>query len=222
MLTRRIRDAVRPRPAAVLRAAAVVLGLLLAPLAGGAETTPSTTAPVPVTALTAYLEGLSVGRAAFVQHNADGSQSTGVLSFRRPWHGRIEYAAPQGALIIAAGRQVAVFDRRANTGPAIYPVRRTPLAVLVGPGLDLADPAHYRAAGTTPSGSWIEIGLTPSAAETLTLVFHHAPLRLAGWLYRDAQGQETTVVLDPIRTDVRFPPGHFSIEQHTERLFPSD
>ncbi len=213
-----IRGLHRYAPLAWLRSGVALLMLTVAPLAMGADDPGA--GEVTIEAMSAYIQGLSVGRADFVQINADGTQSRGVFSFRRPWEGRIDYSAPNEVIIIAAGRRVAVFDLRANSGPAIYPLSRTPLTVFMGQTIDLADGAHYRSSGIGPRESWIELGLRATGPETITLLFRHEPLMLGGWIYQDAQGQETAVILDRIRGDIRFPAGYFSIEQQTERLFP--
>ena len=180
------------------------------------------TAGNPVTAadMSAYIEALNVGETAFVQYNPDGSQSSGLFSFRRPWHARIDYSPPNHAIILVAGRRVAVFDLNANTGPAQYPLSRTPFEVFIGRNINLADAEHFRSLETSPEGSRINLALSKSTDESITLNFHNDPLALRGWVYQDAQGNETTMVFDEINEDVSFPQGHFSIEQLRERLFP--
>ncbi|MDG1497224.1 MAG: outer membrane lipoprotein carrier protein LolA [Amylibacter sp.] len=61
-----------------------------------------------------YINGLKMVEADFEQVNSDGSIDTGKLYIRRPGKMRLEYEAPNNALVIAGAGSVAIFDEYFN------------------------------------------------------------------------------------------------------------
>ena len=170
--------------------------------------------------LASHIEALTVGRAKFTQYNSDGSVSTGTLHISRPWHGRIDYDPPDNAMMIAEGRQVAVFDLNSNTGPSYYPLSRTPFLLLLAKDVNLSDKSYFVSFSTGPDRTQVTLRPSPGGSETITLHFITRPLEIAGWVYSDVNDIETSVVLDAIRRDVEFSQHFFSINWNKDRLYP--
>lgn len=191
---------------------------LLAPALWLAVTLPALAAPVSLSDISAYLNGIRTAETDFTQLNADGSTASGKLMIKRPGRMRFEYAAPDKTLVLAGAGQVAIYDSKSNQPPEQYPLRRTPLNLILANKVDLGRAKMVVDHGETQ-------GLTTVTAQdpdhpeygTITLFFAPAPLRLAQWVVTDESGQQTLVRLGDFRTDVSYPPSMFSISTETER-----
>jgi outer membrane lipoprotein-sorting protein len=150
---------------------------------------------VPLSQLSRYLNGSGTAEGDFTQINADGSISTGSIYIHRPGRMRFEYDG-EDLLVIAGGGQVAIFDGRSNSRPEQYPLRETPLNLIVERNVDLArsgmvvghefDGTATRVLAQDPDRP--EIG-------TIELVFTGDPVELRQWVITDSTGARTTVVL---------------------------
>ena len=105
---------------------------------------PTRAAPISLDALSGFLNQLQSAKGDFTQINGDGTISTGQIFLKRPGRIRFEYAAPDNTLVMAGGGQVAIFDGKSNTGPEQYPLRRTPLSLILDRNVNLAlNLAHH-------------------------------------------------------------------------------
>jgi outer membrane lipoprotein-sorting protein len=162
---------------------------------------PAGAAPVSLKDLSAYLNSLTTAQAGFVQYNADGSRSKGTLYIKRPGRARFEYAPPDRNLVVVGGGQVAIFDARSNQPPEQYPLRRTPLNLILARNVDLAKAkmvVGQREVGDTTR----VIAQDPERPDygTIELVFSADPVALREWIITDDMGGETRVVLDDFQT----------------------
>ena len=169
--------------------------------------------------ISAYLNNLTTMQARFTQNNVDGTRSTGFVLLHKPGRARFEYDPPDPALMIMSSGSVAVFDRKSNTGPSIYPSRRTPLHFILSKEVDLSDSryiiGHYGENGYTEV---VLRSLTKRYDGRVTLLFKNEPLELAGWLYTDESGQTTSVILEKVRPGVTIHPQWFSVDGEAKRL----
>jgi outer membrane lipoprotein-sorting protein len=191
---------------------------LMAPLLALVFAPPARAELVPLADLSAYLNGLTTAEADFTQINADGSISNGRLYIRRPGRVRFEYAPPDRSLVMAGGGQVAIFDAKSNQPPEQYPLRRTPLNLILAETVDLGAAkmvvGHYEAEETTRV-----VAQDPEAPEygTIELVFSRDPVALSSWIITDDLGNRTTIVLDRLVTGVDLPASLFNITQEVEK-----
>lgn len=192
--------------------------LLLAPLAALAFGLPARAEIIPLSELSAYLNGLTTAEAEFTQVNADGSTSEGKLFIKRPGRVRFEYAPPDRSLVMAGGGQVAIFDAKSNQPPEQYPLRRTPLNLILARNVDLgaADMVvgHYEAQDTTRV-----VAQDPEHPEygTIELVFTRDPITLAQWIITDDLGNRTTVMLERMVLGGDLPASLFNITTEQQR-----
>ncbi len=186
--------------------------LLLAPAALALAGVPALAAPIPLAELSRYLNALQTAEARFVQYNSDGSQSTGKLYIHRPNRMRFEYDPPEQALVLASAGQVAIFDGKSNQPPEQYPLRRTPLNLILGRNIDLGR-ARMVVAHQDMGDATAVVAQDPEHPEygTIRLMFTANPTALRQWVVTDEYGNETTVVLSDLRTGMSFPPSLFSI-----------
>lgn len=161
-------------------------------------------APAGATSLSdvaASLKGTTSLSADFTQAGADGRVLAGKMWLARPGKVRFQYdKAPM--LLVGDGRTLSFVDYQVKQ-VSQWPVRRTPLQILLAAEPDLAP--YARITADTPDG--VEIAARdPKRPEfgTLSIRFVRvasAPggLALAGWTALDAQGGRSDVRLSNVR-----------------------
>jgi outer membrane lipoprotein-sorting protein len=172
---------------------------LLAPLALLVPL-PAWAAKISLAALSDYLNGLTTVESDFTQINSDGSISTGKIYIKRPGRVRFEYAPPDRSLVIAGGQQVAIFDAKSNQPPEQYPLKRTPLNLILAEKIDLARASMV--VGHTEDGTSTRVrAQDPEHPEygSIELVFTGSPVELRQWVITDDLGAQTTVILGELR-----------------------
>lgn len=174
--------------------------------------------PISLDRLSQYLNALTTAEARFTQINGDGTISTGKLYINRPGRVRFEYDPPDRGLVLAGGGSVAVFDPKSNQPPTQYPLRQTPLSIILAKDVDLG--RARMVTGHTSDG----VTTTVTAQDpdnpgngSIRLVFTDTPVELRQWVVTDGGGGQTTVILDGLKTGVRMPQSYFNIVQETER-----
>ncbi len=162
------------------------------------------TAPASATSLAdvaASLKGTTSLSADFTQAGADGRVLAGKLWLARPGKVRFQYEkAPM--LLVGDGRTLSFIDYEVRQ-VSQWPVRRTPLQILLAAEPDLAPIARI----TADTADGVEVtARDPKRPEfgTLSIRFVRsagAPggLALAGWTALDAQGGRSEVRLANVR-----------------------
>ncbi len=165
-----------------------------------------------------YINGLTTFEAEFTQINADQTISTGVIMIQRPGRARFEYNPPEETLVIAGGQQLAVFDAKSNTGPEQYPLKKTPLNLILAREVDLGRSGmvvghDYDGTATTVTAQ------DPEHPEygNIQLMFTGNPVELRQWIITDDTGAETTVILGEIETGKSYPTATFSITAEVDK-----
>lgn len=164
--------------------------------------------------ISAYLNSLTTVKSKFTQINDDGSISTGQLYISRPGRMRFEYDPPQEALVIAAAQAVYIIDGKSNQPPETYPLRRTPLSLILGRNINLGranmvEKAVFDGTSTTvtardpdnPDNGYIELTFTDN------------PTQLRQWVIHDANGGKTTVILGEFETGMNLPRSLFNVQR---------
>lgn len=185
--------------------------LLLATALAALPALPALADPIPLSELSEYLNDLRTAEASFTQISDDGAIATGTLYLHRPGRMRFEYD-DSDLLVIAGGGQVAIFDDRGNSAPEQYPLRRTPLNLILARNVDLdrsgmvvsheGDDTATRIVAQDPEEP--DIGY-------ITLVFTDAPVELRQWIVTDSTGFETTVILGGLQEGGNIPARYFNI-----------
>ncbi len=173
---------------------------------------PAFAAPVSLGDLSAYLNAIKTAESPFVQTNADGSTSTGRVVIQRPNRMRPEYAKPDKTLVLASGASVAVFDPKSNQPPDQYPLRKTPLNLILADRIELS-----RARMVVDHGE--QDGMTTVTAQDpehpeygpIKLFFTPSPVALQQWIVTDGAGAKTRVVLSDLVMGKRYDATMFSI-----------
>ena len=158
-------------------------------------------AQISVGEISRYLNSFRSAQAAFTQVNADQTISTGDLSLQRPGRARFDYDAPNRGLVIAGGGQVAVFDPVSNTAPEQYPLRETPLNLILRDNVNLGGSGMVVRHGgdATQTAITLQDPANPQYG-SIELVFTPGPTTLRQWKITDDTGQQTTVILGDMAT----------------------
>ena len=176
--------------------------LALAPLALPSAAPGASKPVVPATGDLAivqhHLQALDTMTASFVQTDRAGKVLTGTLTLKKP--GRIRFQYQQGVpiLIVAEGGALTFVDYSVKQVQR-WPIKNSPLAVLLDPDRDITRYAHVVSADArTISVDAVD----PKHPEygRITLIFAREPagpagLSLQGWVMLDSQGNRTTVRL---------------------------
>lgn len=186
--------------------------LFLAPLALMALSMPAMAEKLSLGTLSKYLNGLTTVEAEFTQVNSDGSVSTGKIFIKRPGRVRFEYKPPDKSLVLASGQQVAIFDGKSNVPPEQYPLKRTPLNLILAANIDLSKAKMVVGHSADATSTRVK-AQDPEHPEygTIELVFSADPVQLRQWVITDDLGQATTVILGGMKTGAKLGDNIFSI-----------
>ncbi len=186
----------------------LLLALAALPLAG-----PALAQSVDVTAISAYLAGLRSAQGRFRQTNPDGSVQGGAFYLSKPGRIRFEYDQPKGAMVIADGINVGVFDPKSNRNPTRYPLSKTPLSLLLRENLSLREPGMVLGATRDASGVHVTV-VDPRAPNEgrMVMSFTENPIALRAWAITTKTGQRTEVALTQLSPGVSNNPSLFNIE----------
>jgi outer membrane lipoprotein-sorting protein len=157
-------------------------------------------AAAPIDDVAASLKATTSMAASFSQFGPDGREQTGRMILARPGKIRFQYDKAR-LLIVGNGRTLTFVDY--NVGQVSqWPVKSTPLGILLASEPDLSNVA--RVVAEAPAGLVVE-ARDPKRPEfgTLSIVFARdgsAPggLALKGWTVLDAQGGRSEVRLSNV------------------------
>lgn len=174
---------------------------------------PAAAEEIPLATLSAYINAITTAEAPFTQFNADGTQSTGRLIIRRPNRMRFEYAPPDQTLVVASAGSVAIIDGKSNQAPEQYPLKRTPLNLILGAQVDLTSARMVTDHALTDDGLTAVTAQDPDHPDygQITLYFSPAPVTLRQWVVTDESGQTVRVVLGDLVQGKDYPPSTFEI-----------
>lgn len=156
---------------------------------------------LPLSAISAYLNELKTVQADFTQINDDGTISTGQVYIKRPGKMRFEYDPPNSALVVASANAVYIADKKSNQNPETYPLRQTPLSIILARNVDLS--RERMVVGHDYDGTaTIVTAQDPDNAEygSIQMKFTSNPIELRQWVVNDSTGSQTTVILGEATT----------------------
>lgn len=140
--------------------------------------------------------------AEFTQTAANGGVSRGTMKLKRPGKIRFDYGKGASFLVVADGRTLSFIDYQVGQ-VSQWPIRSTPLGVLLDPAADLSRVARVLPAEESPlPGTVAVLAADPKKPEAGKILILFQPdaaapagLRLVGWRVTDAQNNLTTVAL---------------------------
>lgn len=144
--------------------------------------------------------------ADFRQTAADGRVASGTMQLKRPGRIRFDYGQDTPYIVVADGRLLSFVDYKVSQ-VSQWPIRSTPLGVLLDPKADLSRIARILPADQSPVPGQIAVeAVDPKRPDFGKILFFlkrdgAAPggLSLTGWRVTDAQNNLTVVELSNIR-----------------------
>ena len=169
---------------------------------------------LPLGTISSYLNGLKTVEAQITQINGDGSISTGTLLIKRPGKMRFEYNPPNEGLVLVEANSVAIFDNKSNQGPEVYPLKRTPLSIILARNVNLGQ-ANMVTGHSFDGTATVVTAQDPKNPEigNIQLKFTSNPVELRQWVINDSDGTTTTVILGEQKTGHSIANRKFSIDQ---------
>ena len=179
---------------------------------------PASAEKISLNKLSGYLNKLVTAKGGFTQINSDGTISTGTIFIKRPGRIRFEYNPPERSLVMAGGSQVAIFDGKSNSGPEQYPLKRTPLSLILQKNVNLSR-AKMVMAHKSDGKTTTVVAQDPKHPEYghIRLVFTSKPVELRQWVVVDGSGNETTVILNELKKGMGLPAHLFSIPYEVDK-----
>jgi len=179
-------------------------------------------APPTIDTVKATLKATTTMTADFSQTAANGTVATGKLTLSRP--GKVRFAYDKAPLLVVAdGKRLSVIDYEVSQ-VSQWPIKSTPLGVLLDSDADLARFAHV--VGQEGGGLLVE-ARDPKHPEygAITLNFAvdaAAPggLALLGWTALDAQNNRTDITLRGVRYNVAVPAASFGFRDPRTKALP--
>ena len=173
---------------------------------------PSLAEKISLNKISDYINGLTTLQADFEQINSDGSIDTGKLYIRRPGKMRLEYTAPNNALVIAGAGSVAIFDDKSKNGPTLFPLKKTPLNLLLKKNVDLYKNEMITEHTVNNENTFI-VAKDPKRKSqgSIKMMFSNSPVSLQGWTITNQSNQKTKIILDKLDKKTKIPLYLFNI-----------
>lgn len=189
----------------------MIRAIFLAGALAGLATVSAAADKLPLDQISSYLNAMKTGQSDFVQYNEDGSRSRGTFYIKRPGRMRFEYAPPNKAIVIAGGGAVVIHDPKSNQPPETYPLKRTPLSIILARRVDLG--RANMVVGHSADGEFTIVrAQDPENPEYghIDLKFSANPVQLRQWIITNEQGERTAVVLNGMQVGARLSDNLFS------------
>jgi outer membrane lipoprotein-sorting protein len=146
----------------------------------------------------------------FVQFGPRGEQTGGKFFLERPGKIRFNYEKPSPMRVISDGRSVVIGNSKLKTWD-IYPLSKTPLALLLDNRIDLKS-KMVRDVKEEPDLITIKLGdKSVFADSTITMMFDPSSYELRQWTITDNQGKDTSVMIFNTQTGLTFDKSVFTI-----------
>ncbi len=173
-----------------------MIRILVASLAFMIAALPAQAQKLSLNEISRYLNTIKSAESSFTQINADGTISTGKILIKRPGKVRFDYNPPERALVLASAGAVYILDRKLGGQPETYPLKRTPLSIILAKKVNLAQ-AGMVTGHSYDGTATIVTAQDPKHPEygNIQLKFTGNPVQLRQWVINDGNGSTTTVVL---------------------------
>ena len=180
--------------------------------------TPVAAEKISLNEISSYFNAMTTAEAQFSQFTDTGETSTGRLFIRRPGRIRFEYDPPEATLVVVGGGQVAVFDPKSRDELLRFPLRHSPLSLVLERTVNLAQRdmvvAHFEAESQT--------AVTLQDPENpdygfIQLIFTDNPVQLRQWVVQDNSGGRTHIVLDSLTKGGKLSNVLFNIQHEMQK-----
>ena len=136
----------------------------------------------------------------------------GKLYIRRPGKMRLEYEAPNNALVIAGAGSVAIFDDKTKNGPTIFPLKKTPLNLLLKKDVNLMENKMISEHTEKNKNTFIVVQDPERLSQgKIEMVFSNQPILLESWTITNQSNQKTKIMLNNLHEVAKIPLYLFNI-----------
>lgn len=167
-------------------------------------------------ALRAHYAQVPTMKGEFLQFDDKGNQSGGVFAIKRPGKVRFDYEAPSPVEVISNGLAVMVINNKLKTFDS-YPLKNTPLKILLDDKLDISDEAILDVKKTSDATTIVLGDKQLFGNSEITLLFEPETFDLRQWTIKDAQGKETSVMVFNVEENIRLSERNFQINKNQFR-----
>ena len=165
---------------------------------------------IPLNDISKYLNALKTASGDFTQINDDGTISAGKIYIKRPGRMRFEY---EDAVVLANNGAVVIIDKKSNQPPETYPLKRTPLSIILARNVNL-DQAEMVVGHDFDGTATVVKAQDPKNPEygNIELKFTNNPVELRQWVVNDANGGRSTVILGALTKGGRIANRRFVVD----------
>jgi len=159
-----------------------------------------------------YINSFREMQGEFTQVSPKGTVSKGVFYLSKPGKMRFEYAPPNPFIIVSDGTWVTIKNRAKDSADQ-YPLSQTPLRLVLGDNVDIADEADIL--GVESNGGIVTVTLEDKKKLVpghLIISYDKDHKTLQQWIVVDGHGRRTTVSLDKVVAGVEADPKLFTIK----------
>ena len=161
-----------------------------------------------------YLKNLNTLEASFIQISSDGDIKRGKIFLNLPGKLRIDYIEPDDLLITSNGFWLTIQNKKLQQTNNL-PLERTPLNLFLNKKFNFEDNSNIK---FKVENDVITLTFFGDEKETkFELEFNSNPLRLRKWVIIDEFENQTSVMLQNIKLDVKLPNKIFIPDYYDEK-----
>ena len=149
-----------------------------------------------------YLKNLNTLEASFIQISSDGDIKRGKIFFNLPGKLRIDYIEPDDLLITSNGFWLTVQNKKLKQTNNL-PLERTPLNLFLNKKFNFEDNSNIKFKIENDVITLTFFGDKKLKESKFELEFNSNPIRLRKWVIVDEFENQTSVMLQNIKLDVK-------------------
>ena len=149
-----------------------------------------------------YLKNLNTLEASFIQISSDGDIKRGKIFFSLPGKLRIDYIEPDDLLITSNGFWLTVQNKKLKQTNNL-PLDRTPLNLFLNKNFNFEDNSNIKFKIENDVITLTFFGDKKLKESKFQLEFNSNPIRLRKWVILDEFENQTSVMLQNIKLDVK-------------------
>ena len=165
-----------------------------------------------------YLTNLKLLKANFLQFNADGTTSSGVILIKRPGRMRFDSYKPDQTLVLVSAGALAIFDPKGDEAPITYPIKNNPISLILKSEVNLLNSGIVENYKVSNKEAILTIR-DPKKSErgSVELVFTGAKPELTNFTVKNENGSSTSLFLEDIEYPQKINETLFSIPLETNK-----
>ena len=163
-----------------------------------------------------YLKNLNTLEASFIQISSDGNIKRGKIFFNLPGKLRIDYIEPDDLLITSNGFWLTVQNKKLKQTNN-FPLERTPLYLFLNKKFNFEDNSNTKFKIKNHTITLTFFGDKKLKESKFQLEFNSNPIRLRKWIIVDEFENQTSVMLQNIKLDIKLSNKIFIPDTYNEK-----